>query len=357
MSKTPTAPRKAAPKKTSAAASTKKSKPAASTDGRTLKEISQGRRDIRKLLLDDIEPLLIDGPDSTRVRFNVREINVSDPDTRSQLDELKALLLEHGQKEPGRGRMQPNGRFGLTDGERRHIVLRELRAEAPNDERWQCMEVCPESQGTTDAERDFDLITCNSGVQLNMLEQGNLYLRRKLAGMPVAEIARKAGGKTEQHIYDCLKMAGMEDEVKEEVRAGKIAATTVIAIAKKVPAEQIANTIKTTIATAAMRGSKRATNRDVPKSAGHKKSKKQAKTDSEAAADDLSKHEQEQRKELAQNYQADSVGKIQLLRESVIRSKCIADRYDTLPWIIDFLNGTKELPELIDYLKGQEPLL
>lgn len=355
MPKTTTAPRKAAPTKKSAAASTQKSKPKASLEGRSLKEISQGRRDIRKLLLDDIEPLMIPGPNGKPVRFNVRGIDTSDLIVRAQLDELKALLREHGQKEPGRGRMQANGLFGLSDGERRHLALRELRAEDPKDERWQFMEVCPEPQGTADDERDFDLLTCNSGVPLTMLEQGALFRRRKDAGMPVALIAKKAGNKTEQHVYDCLKLVGVDEEVKADVRSGKIAATTVVNIAKKVPADQLKSTVKTTIATAAMRGKSKATNQDVPKLAGRKKAKK--KSDPEAAADDLTRHEQEVRKEKAQEFQSDSVGKLTLLRESVLRSRCIADRYDTIPWIIDFIQGTKELPELIDFLKGQEPLL
>lgn len=346
---TKTSPRKAAAPKKAAASTPTRNPKTASKEGR-LKDISVGRRDVRKLRLADIEPLTIPGPNGGKpVRFNTRQIDTKDPKIRAELDELKALIREHGQKEPGRGRMQPNGKFGLTDGERRHIVLGEL---AKGDKRFAFMEICPEAKGTTDEERDFDLVTCNSGVPLNMLEQGAMYLRRKDAGMAVAVIARKAA-KTEQHIYDCLKLIGLPAEVQTAVRENKIAGTTVVQIAKKVEPELIASTVKTTIATATLQGKAKASNRHVPATSGRKKPKR---NDSAAAKKDLEKRGEQTRNEPVDEKE-DSAAKLRILREGVIRSRCIPDRYDSVTWILDYLIGEKELPAMIDFLKGNEPLL
>lgn len=319
------------------------------SEGR-LKEMSLGRRDVRVIKLTECDIM---------VECNPRTVV-----TRERINELKAQLRaaagddpnSNGQREPARGHMLSSGKFGLTTGKTRHIALSELAKE---EDRFGVILVMPEPKGYTDQQRDLDHITSNDGAPLLMQEQATIYKRFKdRDGLTVKQIHDRTG-KTEQHIYDCLALLGVAPEVQDAIANGKIAATTVVEITKKVEPELVTSTVTTSIAAAAMEGKSKATNRHVPKSAGGGKSRrKKAKgNDLDAAKKDLEKRETSERMEKATEFQADSVGRLQELLTATIPSRCIRDRRDTVEWMIDYLKGTKSIAQAIDFLSGNEPLI
>lgn len=314
-----------------------------------LKEASLGRRDLHILALKDCDVLA--------------DLNPRTTVTRERIEELKAQLRaaadgdpkSNGQREPARGHMLPNGKFGLTTGKTRHIALSELAKE---DKKFAVILVAPEPQGYTETQRDLDHIISNDGAPLLMTEQATVYKRFMDRDKLTVKQIHERTGKTEQHIYDCLALLKVPETVQAAVNTGKIAASTVVQITKKVEPALVESTVQTSISTAAMEGKSKATNRHVPKSAGGGGgSKKKKKGDLAAAKADLEKQQTATRMEAAKEYQADSISRLQELLDATLPSRCIRDRRDTIEWMIDFLKGTKSLAEAIDFLAGNEPLI
>lgn len=339
---------KPAPKKNNARpVAAKPAKQPRRTEGK-LKEMSLGRLDIRVLKLTDCDVMVDLNPRTTVTRERIEEL-------KSQLRAAAGDDKEsNGQREPARGHMLASGKFGLTTGKTRHIALTELSKE---DKRFGVILVRPEPRDYTDSDRDLDHITSNDGAPLLMTEQATIYQR--FASRDKLSVKQIAGitGKTEQHIYDCLALTKVPDDVKEAVNTGKIAASTVVGIIKKVEPELVASTVATSIAAANLDGKSKATNKHVPKIAGGGSRKKKKGNDLDAAKADLAKQQKNERMELAAEYQADSVGRLQELLGATLPSRSVRDRRDTVEWLIDFLKGDKSLPEAIDFISGNEPLL
>lgn len=199
--------------------------------------IGKGRDDI--LPCDPAELHIIEG-------YNVRDL--STPEARAELDELKALVKQHGIKTPLVVRFF-NQKKWIIEGHRRHKVVMELRDEyqASDGAEGRMIDFVPimaEAQGTSDIDRDFGLETSNSGARLKPLELANLIYRlREQRGLPLEDIAVGLG-KSLAVVKNHLEMRGMSEPIKEHVRKGDISATLAKNIAKGVDPVEAEKIIK-----------------------------------------------------------------------------------------------------------------
>jgi ParB-like chromosome segregation protein Spo0J len=189
--------------------------------------IGEGRTDI--LPCDPRQLSVQDG-------YNVRDLTT--PEARAELDDLKALVKQHGVRTPLVVRFD-GATIWIVEGHRRHKVALELIAEfeASGGTEGRNIDFVPitaEKLGTSDIDRDFGLETSNSGSRLKPLELANLIFRlHTQRGLPLEAIAEGLG-KSLPVIKNTLALRAMPEEVKEHVKAGDISATLAGKISKNV---------------------------------------------------------------------------------------------------------------------------
>jgi ParB-like chromosome segregation protein Spo0J len=178
--------------------------------------------------------------------YNVRDLTT--PEARAELDELKAQVKEHGVRSPLVVKFDGE-RIFIVEGHRRHKVALELIEEytASNGLEGRFIDYVPikaEAPGTNEIDRDFGLETSNSGSRLKPLELANLIYRlHTQRGLPLEAIAQGLG-KSLPVIKNTLALRAMPEEVKEHVRAGDISATLAGKISKNVDPKVAAQRIK-----------------------------------------------------------------------------------------------------------------
>lgn len=182
--------------------------------------VGEGRTDIR--IVDPRQLSIIEG-------YNVRDLTT--PEARAELDELKAMVKEHGVLEPVVVKFDGE-KIWIVQGHRRHKVVMELIAEhqASGGAEGRNIEFIPfrqEPPGTTDQDREFGLETSNSGSRLKPLELANLIFRLHTGrGLPLERVAQGLG-KSIDVVRNHLKLrSDLTDKLKDAVRSNSIAPTT-----------------------------------------------------------------------------------------------------------------------------------
>jgi len=193
-----------------------------------IEDIAKGRTNLFSLPWRDCEPAVID--DAGRpVKLNTRQ-------DFGNIAEFAASLAD-AIREPVLGYMGENGKFQITNGERRWRGVQWLEKHKSVKVLLPCVR---ESQGYTDTDRNVDLLRTNNGKPLEMIEQAEAMIRLRQgyggqASMSEKEIAHKAGC-SPTHVANCLALLNdAAPEVQEAVRKGEMTGTLAVDLARSVP--------------------------------------------------------------------------------------------------------------------------
>lgn len=142
------------------------------------------------------------------------------------IEELAEDIAANGLNEPLEGVMTPEGKFLLTDGERRYKAIQLLRK---NGVKISEVEVVP-LPGKMEPQ-DILVRMLSSGVQKSMykdVEVANGLLRLKSDfNLSNEDIGHKMG-KSRQWVDNMIKLAKQPEEIKEKVAAGVVKKTQVV---------------------------------------------------------------------------------------------------------------------------------
>ena len=280
----------------------------------------------------------LDGTPVETKRFNVRQ-------EFGDLDLLKnQIIAAKGLRLPLLGHWR-DGKFHVTDGERRLRAI-DLAVKEGHKELGSGIPIKPEPKDYTDEQRTLDLLFCAGGKPLEMIEQAEAFRRlRDEFKLPVKAIAEKAGV-TQQAVYDCFALIDAPAPVQQAVKDGKVSATLAATVAKEssTPAEAVEK-IEKGIQTAKAEGKTKATARHIQTKRGKKKN------DLEDAKRDLDKRKRDDRMHTEVSDGVDSVAKLRQIVEAVPRSRADFNRMDALEFIIDYLLGSKSLPDAINFFR------
>lgn len=176
------------------------------------------------------------GADIFKVPF---EMIICEPTKNGRIDygnieELALSILENGQKQPIRatktGNTPETCRFILRDGFRRYMAVRYIREEMKKD--FPFMLVIGTGAKYTENDGLYEQIISNEAKPFNMLEEGNVYTALKKQGEKETDIARHIG-KSVAHIYNCLKLAEIPNELKQYIINDVIKPTLMIDLLKQ----------------------------------------------------------------------------------------------------------------------------
>lgn len=170
--------------------------------------------------------------------YNVRDLTT--PDAREGLDELKAMVRADGVQIPLVVRMVGDD-LTIVQGHRRHTVVMELIAEG---EDIRAIPAIAEPKGVNDADRTFDLLRSNSGQPLAPLEIAEVVKRLINYGWTEAQIAQRRGWKSTQTVTNYLSMLEMPEKMKEHVKNGHVSATLAREITKTKDGEEADQVIR-----------------------------------------------------------------------------------------------------------------
>jgi len=154
--------------------------------------------------------------------YNIRDLTT--PEARAKLDELKVSVRERGVRSPLLVRMDGDDCI-IVEGHRRHTVVMELIGEGVDIETVLCLQ---EPKGTTPLDRDIGLVVSNSGEKLEPLEFANLIYRLiTVHGLSEADAGKKLH-KSVEVIRRHLELRASPEPVKAMVKAGEVSATTAV---------------------------------------------------------------------------------------------------------------------------------
>lgn len=222
------------------------------------KGITEGRIDILFCKPGDLQ--IEDG-------YNVRDLTT--PQARAELDELKAEVKEHGIQTPLKVRFDGENII-IVEGHRRRVVVMELLAEfkeskGEHGRKIEAVPIYAEAKGTTPLDRDFGLRHSNSGVPLKPLEFANLIYRTINQRGISEKDAAKGFAISVTVLRNHLSMREMPEAVKEQVRQGDVSPTLANKLVKEARAakddpEQVAEFLrKNKEENARIKGKKRST--------------------------------------------------------------------------------------------------
>jgi ParB/RepB/Spo0J family partition protein len=157
------------------------------TAKRNLKTLSSGRRDMY-----EIDPRII----KTKPDFNVRQ-------DYGDLEEMVAFIVANGNVPLPMKVFTDNGDIYVTDGHRRLAATMIAIERGADIKTVSCF---GEPKHYNDEMRLIDMVVCNEGMRLSMLEQGIAYHRLVLRGYNQEEVSTKVG-KSSAHIGKCIKLA------------------------------------------------------------------------------------------------------------------------------------------------------
>ena len=157
--------------------------------------------------------------------YNIRAFNsAADEDDAA----LKESIRASGVRIPLTIRTKGDLVF-VVAGHRRLAAVKELIAEGEEIRAVPCL---PEAKGTTEADRQLDLIRSNQGKPLTPMQRAEVIKRLVGFGWDEAEIATKIGC-SRSHVADMLTLSGAEQDVRQMVQSGEIAATTAVRAIKQ----------------------------------------------------------------------------------------------------------------------------
>jgi ParB/RepB/Spo0J family partition protein len=194
--------------------------------GTPIEEIATGRTNLFTISWHDAEPAPVRPGEKIGKngdgRFNTRE-------DFSDIFEF-AESLAPGVRGPLRGYLGANGKFQITDGERRWrgakiLAQRGIKVDLP---------IIREPKGYSEVDRNLDLIRMNSGKPLSMLEQAHAFQRVLALGVPEKELHKKAGC-SPTHITNCLALLQTAPEVQAAVAKGEMSGTLAADLQRAVP--------------------------------------------------------------------------------------------------------------------------
>ena len=198
----------------------------------TLKEMAIGRSDLLK-----INPAIIEVDET----YNVRVFNpVADIEDASLLSQIR----EQGVKDPLVVRQDGEVVY-VVQGHRRLAAVKMLMAEGMEIVSVPCL---PEDKKASEADRDLDLLTSNSGKPLTWVEQAAVVKRLVAHGWDHARIARNAGFSV-PHILNMLDLSAAPKEVLQQVAAGTVSQSTAVKTVRTVGKKAAAEVIKKAAAT------------------------------------------------------------------------------------------------------------
>lgn len=285
--------------------------------------------------------------DEKQQRFNVR-------DDMGNLFEFAESLRE-GITDPLRGYMGENGKFQITDGERRWRgakILSQKNIEIT-------IPVIREPQGYTARDRDLDLLRTNNGKPLTMIEQARAMKRLLDRGEPLKGL-HKLAGCSPTHVADCLSLIEAPEEIQQAVSKGEISGTTAADLTRRVPdRKKQVEVLAQGRARAKEQGKTKVTAKHLPVRTG-KKAQKENKQ-KKAAAKSRSEPQ------LALGPTSDprpptsgarsvpasaAVQKLEDLRDASPRGQAVPSRYETLELLIGFLGGDCDITHATKFILG-----
>lgn len=148
--------------------------------------------------------------------FNVRQ-------DYGNLEELKESIKINGVRVPIRVYIKDDDLF-VVDGFRRTRAVMELISEGLD---FKGIPAICETKNYNEESRIFDMILCNDGKALNMLEQGQAFSRLTNYGYNQTEIAVKIG-KTPAHVSNCIQLTTIGKKLQDAIIEGKAACSTVL---------------------------------------------------------------------------------------------------------------------------------
>lgn len=160
--------------------------------------------------------------------FNARE-------DYGDIDALAVSIKNNGIKVPLRGyKKRGEDTYVVTDGHRRlKAVNLAIKKGAVIDavpfitEAWQ-----------SDDRRVLDMIVCNDGKPLTMLEEAEVYRRLIAWGWTEARVAKETG-KTKTAVNNCLILLKATPELKNKIQTGVVSATVVLEKLRKKDAKEV----------------------------------------------------------------------------------------------------------------------
>lgn len=207
-----------------------------------LKDLAAGVSDLFK-----IDPRII----KVTPGFNVRHEN---DDLAEHVASLKQSIEALGVKTPLKVRLV-NDEIFVVDGHCRLKAIMELIGDGVEIETVPCV---PEGKYSTDAERDLELLTSNSGKPLTPLEKADVFKRLLSHGWDRSQIARKAG-LGEKQVSNMLDLSVAPTEVREMISSGAVSATTAMRTIQAEGADQAAETLKEAVKEAKENGKSKVT--------------------------------------------------------------------------------------------------
>lgn len=182
--------------------------------------------------------------------YNVRDLTT--PDAKAALAELKASIIENGVREPIKVRLVED-RMVLVAGHRRLTAVMDAIETDFID--IKSVPVIAEAKTVNEVERVLDLALSNSGMPLTQMELAEVVRRLMAHGWDRSMIAKRMG-KTSQAISNYEALLGASPEVQAMVKAGEVAPSVAAAVVKKEGAKA-GETLRKAKASAKTKGKKK----------------------------------------------------------------------------------------------------
>lgn len=159
--------------------------------------------------------------------FNARDFSTAE--NQAHVAQLAESIKVNGVKTPLTIRKTGDDRIMLVDGESRWRAVMSLIEQGVDIVSVPCQ---AEGNHDDEATRAASMVIRNSGKQLTLLEQGDVYRRLVNYGWAEAKIALQCGY-TQQHIKDCLLLVSATPSIQGAVRSGLVSGTTAIGQLRK----------------------------------------------------------------------------------------------------------------------------
>lgn len=172
------------------------------------------------------------------------------------MKQLIASMTENGQRVPASGYWDTENNVWVLTGGHRRLKAAQKIVEGGGEFVFL---IQPEPRGYKEADRLTDMIIGNSGKQLNLMEEANVYARMSKLNLNEKEIAKKVG-KSAVHVRNCFILLTADKATQKQIIKGEVAASTVIEMLRDMDAETVQNNIQKALKTT---GKKKVTAKDI----------------------------------------------------------------------------------------------
>jgi ParB-like chromosome segregation protein Spo0J len=215
-----------------------------------------------KDLADGRSALLWFDPRRLRIKDGLNARDLETPEARAHISFLKQSIKANGflLSKAIEVYRSPDDEIFVTDGHCRLTACMEAIDEGLALERIPCI---AERKGTSELDRIFGQNLSNEGLHLTALEQGFNIKRAMALGATLSEVAKRLG-KSETHVGHLLDLQAAPVEVHDMIRSGKVSATLASQTVRRQGGERGVQSLQAGVATAAAKGKKKATAKDIP---------------------------------------------------------------------------------------------